>query len=102
MPQDISDFILKRLKALRIKHQMTQEQFSELSGIAYKYYQQLEAGRKRDLRLSTLQRVADAYGIEVYQLLAPKEPTSKPPRLSGSHNSVVRIVRSRRKNRTVS
>ena len=77
MPEDITDFVLKRLKVLRTKHGLTQEQFSELSGIAYKYYQQLEGGRKRDFRLSTLERIARAYGIEVYQLLAPKEPNSR-------------------------
>jgi transcriptional regulator with XRE-family HTH domain len=77
VPQDITDFVLKRLKALRRKHGLTQEQFSEMSGIAYKYYQQLEAGRKRDLRLSTLQRISTAYGIEVHQLLARREPNSK-------------------------
>lgn len=65
---------LARLRELRQKHELTQEQFSELSGISYKYYQALEAGRKREVRLSTLERVARAYGIEVYQLLSPELP----------------------------
>ena len=39
--------------------------------MSYKYYQAVEAGRKADLRLSTLERLATAYGLEVYQLLAP-------------------------------
>lgn len=78
MPQDLTEFVLKRLKALRVKHGLTQEQFSEISGIAYKYYQQLEAGRKRDFRLSTLERVAKAYQIAVYQLLDPREPKTRP------------------------
>jgi len=49
-----------------------------------KYYQALEAGRKRELRLSTLERLASAYELEVYQLLAPNLPdpseSSKLPR----------------------
>lgn len=60
--------LLSRLRQLRKVHDLTQEQFSELSGISYKYYQAVEAGRKRDLRLSTLDRLATAYGVEVWQL----------------------------------
>jgi transcriptional regulator with XRE-family HTH domain len=68
------DRLLLRLKQLRKKHGLTQEQFAERSGISYKYYQAVEGGRKRDLRLSTLERVARAYGIEVWQLVSPKLP----------------------------
>lgn len=71
--------LLTRLKQLRAAHGLTQERFAELSGISYKYYQAVEAGRKPDLRLSTLQRLASAYGIEVWQLLSPKPPKSKCP-----------------------
>ena len=63
--------ILKRLKQLRKEQGLTQEQFAENTGISYKYYQAVEAGRKRDLRLSTLERLAKAYGIEAWQLLSP-------------------------------
>jgi transcriptional regulator with XRE-family HTH domain len=63
--------LLGRLKALRAARGLTQEQFAEESGISYKYYQAVEAGRKRDLRLSTLDRLAKAHGLEVWQLLLP-------------------------------
>jgi transcriptional regulator with XRE-family HTH domain len=69
--------LLGRLKQLRDAHDLTQEQFAEMSGISYKYYQAVEAGRKRELRLSTLDRLAAAYGIEVWQLLAPAAPKTK-------------------------
>ena len=71
--------LLTRLKQLRAAHGLTQEEFAERSGISYKYYQAVEAGRKPDLRLSTLQRLAAAYSIEVWELLAPKLPKSKSP-----------------------
>lgn len=54
---------------------MTQEEFAEHSGISYKYYQAVEAGRKPDLRLSTLERLAKGHGLEVWQLLAPTLPS---------------------------
>lgn len=69
--------LLTRLRQLREAHGLTQEAFAELSGISYKYYQAVEAGRKRDLRLSTLERLAHAYGLEVWQLLAPRSPLVK-------------------------
>lgn len=69
--------LLSRLRQLREAHGLTQEAFAELSGISYKYYQAVEAGRKRELRLSTLERLAHAYGIEVHQLLAPGLPETR-------------------------
>ena len=72
--------LLVRLRDLRKQHDLTQEQFAEISGISYKYYQAVETGRKRDLRLSTLERLAKAYGIEVHQLLAREHPITKLPK----------------------
>ena len=66
--------LLARLKELRKSHHLTQEAFSERSGISYKYYQAIEGGRKPDLRLSTLERLAKAYRIELWQLFAPQFP----------------------------
>ncbi len=36
----------ERLRGYRIKKCYTQEQLSELAGISYKYYQELESGKK--------------------------------------------------------
>jgi len=71
--------LLVRLRQLRAAHRLTQEQFAELSQISYKYYQAVEAGRKRELRLSTVERFARAYGIEVWQLLGPNLPKTRIP-----------------------
>lgn len=71
MESPIVEHLLKRLKDLRMQRGLTQEAFSEVSGISYKYYQAVETGRKPDLRLSTLERLAKAHGLEVWQLLAP-------------------------------
>jgi transcriptional regulator with XRE-family HTH domain len=66
--------LVLRLKELRKIHGLTQEQFSERTGISYKYYQAIETGAKKELRISTLERLAKAYGIEVWQLLCPTTP----------------------------
>jgi transcriptional regulator with XRE-family HTH domain len=75
--QAVAIKILSRLKELRKLHRLTQEAFSERSGISYKYYQAIEGGRKRDLRLSTLERLAKAYGIELWQLFSPRLPRTR-------------------------
>jgi transcriptional regulator with XRE-family HTH domain len=63
------DPLLKRLRELRLVKGLTQEAFAEQAGFSYKYYQAVEAGRKRDLRLSTLERLAEAHEMELWQLL---------------------------------
>lgn len=69
--------LVHRLKELRKIHGVTQEQFSEKTGISYKYYQAIETGVKKELRISTLERLAGAYSIDVWQLLAPSVPKTK-------------------------
>jgi len=62
--------LLRRLKRLRRKAGLTQEQFAERAGISYKYYQQIESGRKADLRLSTVERLATAHRMKLSKLLS--------------------------------
>jgi transcriptional regulator with XRE-family HTH domain len=64
--------LLERLKQLRKDAGLTQEQFAERAGMSYKYYQQVEAGRKRDLRLSTLERLARAHRIDLCELFVKR------------------------------
>ena len=66
--------LLRRLRELRDANDLTQEAFAELAGINYKYYQEVEGGRKVELRFSTLEKFAAAYGIELWELLAPPMP----------------------------
>jgi len=68
------EILSKRLRELRRRHALSQEAFAERAGMSYKYYQAVEAGRKRNLRLSTLEKLAAAYRLEVWQLLSPSVP----------------------------
>ena len=72
--------LIARLRELRKRHALTQEKFSELSGVAYKYYQLIEGGHRVDLRLSTLEKLAKAYGIGVHELVAPANPKVRLPK----------------------
>ena len=64
-----------RLRRLRQHHELTQEQFAETIGLSYKFYQQIEAGRKKQIWLETVERLAIGFGLEAWQLLSPDEPT---------------------------
>ena len=69
MANDTSKRLLARVKALREALELSQEAFAERAGLTYKYYQHVEAGRKRDIRLSTLEKLAKACGLELRELL---------------------------------
>jgi transcriptional regulator with XRE-family HTH domain len=66
--------LASRLRRLRQRHELTQEQFAEAIGLSYKFYQQIEAGRKKQIWLETVERLAAGFGLEAWQLLAPDEP----------------------------
>jgi len=61
-------FLGERLRELRLRHGLTQEQAAALIGMEYKYYQMIEWGRK-NLRLDTMTRIANAYSLEVWDLV---------------------------------
>lgn len=61
--------LLARVKALREALDLSQEAFAEKAGLKYKHYQAIEAGRKTDIRFSTLEKLAKACGLELRELL---------------------------------
>ncbi len=65
--------LAQRIKQLRAKTGLTQEQFAEKIGIKYKYYQEYEGKSPRDIRLSTLEKIADGLKIPVWKLLKIKD-----------------------------
>ncbi len=61
--------LVARVREIREAMGLTQETFAERAGLAYKYYQSWEAGRKIDFRFSTLGKLAKACGLEPWELL---------------------------------
>jgi transcriptional regulator with XRE-family HTH domain len=76
------------LRKLREICSLSQEDVAHLAGIDYKFYQSIEAGRKKELRVSTLERIAKAYGLQAYQLLSPKLPKTRSVKLTGSNKTL--------------
>lgn len=70
-----ASFLGAQFRALRKRHGLTQEEAARLTSTDYKYWQLLEAGRK-DLRLTTLEKIAATFGLEARQLFAGELPAS--------------------------
>lgn len=80
--------LMARIRELRETRGLSQEAFAERAGLKYKHYQAIEAGRKTDIRFSTLAKLAKACALEPWELLNfdsepmafaedPAEPGSK-------------------------
>ena len=80
-----------RLRELRQRHDLTQEESAGVCGISYKFYQQIEANRKKQIWLETIERLAAGYSLAAWELLSPITPKktklAKEPRASRVHNS---------------
>ena len=68
---DLVQLIASRIRELRLKHSLTQEEASVLVGVSMRYYQMIEAGRKKEMFLGTVKALAHAYGLEPWQLIGP-------------------------------
>ena len=84
MANDTATRLLARVKELREACGLSQEAFAEKAGLGYKYYQHVESGRRRDIRLSTLEKLAKACGLELWELLnfdaSPAALAEDPPK----------------------
>jgi len=66
---DTAKRLLARVRELRETIGLSQEAFAERAGLKYKHYQSMEAGRKIDIRLSTIVKLAKACGLELWELM---------------------------------
>jgi DNA-binding XRE family transcriptional regulator len=74
---DAEKFLKIRLRELRKKAGLTQEQYAEAAKFSYKYYQGIERGQWTNLRLRTLEKLARGYGIAIHELFAPRSPSPR-------------------------
>ena len=66
--------LAKRLLSLRHSQQLTQEEFARLAGVNYKKYQPVESGKRKEITLSQLEKLAAAYGLAAWELIGPADP----------------------------
>lgn len=72
MSYELAKRTLAKVRELREARDLSQEAFAELAGMTYKYYQQLETGRKMDFHFATFLKLAKACGLEPWELLHPE------------------------------
>jgi NTP pyrophosphatase (non-canonical NTP hydrolase)/DNA-binding XRE family transcriptional regulator len=72
--KNLAQRLLARVKQRREGLGLTQEAFAEKAGLGYKYYQHVEAGRRRDLRLSTIEKLAKACELKLWELMEVDAP----------------------------
>ena len=72
----------ERVRQLRREQGWTQDEISRRFGFNYKHYQRIEQGQQ-NLELATLNKLAEAFGIPIAELLVfdrlgPKKRTARP------------------------
>lgn len=69
MENTINSKLGKKIKELREKRKITQEQLAELIKTSYKYVQRIEGKNPPDIRLTTVERLAKALKVKPADLL---------------------------------
>ena len=59
------------LKRLRKLQKYTQERIAEKAGLDFRHYQRIEGGKWPGLQLHTVESLAKALKVEVYELFMP-------------------------------
>ena len=69
METDIKLKLGKRIKELRTKRKMTQEELSGVAEIDYKYLQTIEGKNPPNIKIETLEKIAKALNVPTKKLL---------------------------------
>jgi len=69
------DFIRFRIRALRLRHHLTQQELAEIADFSQNFLQQIESGRKKEIWVSTVERLAAAFSLSLHEFFAPEMPT---------------------------
>lgn len=58
-----------RVRELRIKHGLTQQELAELADLDYKHIQRLESKNPTEVKLETIEKLAKAFKMSCSELL---------------------------------
>ena len=67
----ITAILRRNLRSLRLTIGLSQQALSEHADLAYKYYQEIEAGRVSAIKLPTIEKLAKCLKVEPWMLLHP-------------------------------
>ncbi len=100
LPKSQSSFLIRRLKELREKADLTQEQVAEAAAISSIYYRFIETGRRPNVTLAIIEQIAAAYGLPLHEFFAPKLPRLKLKNIPAPPPHYNKLRRKNLKNRT--
>jgi transcriptional regulator with XRE-family HTH domain len=63
------DYLGKNLRRYRLIRKLTQAKLAALAEMDVKHYQKIELGMWRDVRLATIERLADCLGVCAWHLI---------------------------------
>jgi len=69
MNHNLKRKLSRRIKSLREQSGLTQEEVAKKARMQYRYYQKIEGKSPKDMRHSTMARIANALGVTVSKLL---------------------------------
>ena len=69
MHSNLSKLLAKRIKELRQERGLTQVEAARKCDISFKYYQEYEGSHARDMRLSTMHKIARGFDTTLPKLL---------------------------------
>ena len=73
MAKNICIRLGENIRALRIKHKLTQEELADKAGISTKYLQNLECKNPKSASVVTLEKLAKGLGIPIWEILKLKD-----------------------------
>ncbi len=68
MSKGIETLVGQKIKEIRVKRGLTQEELAEKTVIDYKYLQRIEGKKPPNLTIKTISRIAEALGISPAKL----------------------------------
>lgn len=70
--------MIAALAAERERQGVSQKQLAELTGTTQSAISELESGITRDPRMSTIEKIAEALGVDLTWTFTPTRPASEP------------------------
>ena len=65
------NLLRRNLRSSRLSKDLSQQALAEHADLAYKYYQEIEAGRVSAIKLPTIEKLAKCLDVEPWMLLHP-------------------------------
>lgn len=66
-----AEALCTNIRRVRLGHGWSQEAVAEKAGLSVRHYQDIEAGRRPGMRVATIERIARALRVEVWELFRP-------------------------------